>query len=114
MKTYKAKGGEFRYSLENVVNNDTFVVPAGCKIDGIVSRLYGDTTDGLTLSIGTTDNGGQIVSAEALSAGLGAVVVDLGVFSTTEDQTCYITTEDQAADEYLDLYVQMSRFLLVK
>lgn len=114
MKTYKTKGGQFRYALEGVEDSDTFVVPAGCKIDSITSRLYGGTTDGITLSIGTAEDGTQIVSSEAVAAGLGNVVVDDGIFSVTADQTCWVTTATQAADEYLDLYIQMSQFVVIK
>lgn len=101
------KGGQFRYVLEGVKDNDTFVVPAGCIIDGIVAKVVGGALD--NVAVGTTDGGVDVVANVAsLAVGLAPLTVIKNVFSMTADQTVYVTAT-VGAGETLDLFVQMSK-----
>lgn len=70
-KTRK-RGGQLRQLIYKVCSTseygvtDTLVVPAGCKIDYIISEKT-DNTASATLSVGTTASGTQVVNAAALS-----------------------------------------------
>jgi len=106
MEYYK-KGGTFRYVMEGVADSDTFEVPAGCKIVGAIAQVTGGA-DPVTVSIGTAEDGTQIVNAGSAAVGLTILTVATSVYSMTATQTAWITAVP-GAGQVLNLFILMEK-----
>jgi len=71
MKLTRKKGGQSRKILTEIGMSDSFVVPAGCKIDHITTKKTGSET--VSLSLGTTEGAIESVSFDVLTVGTPAV-----------------------------------------
>lgn len=71
MTTTKRKGGNSRVELVGIGSSDSFTVPAGCKIDSIVTKK--NDTDAVNLSLGTAEGSVEAVSFDVLTSGITAV-----------------------------------------
>jgi hypothetical protein len=99
------KGGTARIVIENFADNDTFVIPAGFRIEAITVKKSGTTAG--NIAIGTADAGTQIVDTTALSTANGNVAdltVALALFGS--DTTAYITVSSAATG---NLSVQLQK-----
>lgn len=106
MSVYNKKGGKFRFCVIGAKDNNTFVVPKGCKIDAITCEKLDNTS--VNLAIGTTDGGTDIVDTVAKnSTALTACTVVDGLYSTTADQTIYITL---SAAVRMNLFIECSKY----
>ena len=112
MATYQVnkKGGTFRISLDAItVGANTFVVPAGFKIDSIFYKKIGTVAG--TIKIGSAGDSGldNIVESVALSTDNGALIkptIVTDIFSLTADTTCTATI---ATGGTLDLFIVMQK-----
>jgi len=95
------KGGKYRLCLSEVADNDTFVVPAGFKIESVISSGTADA-----FSLGTADGGEQVVAGLALTV-LANHTVLANVFSASADQTVYINLTTPVD---VEIYILMSKF----
>jgi hypothetical protein len=107
--SFKKKGGNYRAVILAAADADQFVVPAGFRITGIVTKKIGTVAGNLT--IGTADEGAQIVDTVALGTVDGAIAVQTvlaSIFSTTAAQTCFINISSATT---CDMFVTMQQVI---
>lgn len=97
------KGGNFRYVIKDVIDGTMMKLPAGSKIDAVISEKVGTTAGNLEL--GTTAGGEEIVAAVALGTVDGVfdteTLVDAGPYSLTAETPIYFTISGGQANIYL-------------
>jgi hypothetical protein len=106
---FAKKGGEYRLTLEDVMNGDTFVIPAGMKVESVISKTVHDESG--NMAIGSGPAGQHLVANVAVPSD--TVVLDHTVvaistytFSLTTDKTMTVTLP---TDAVIDLYVTMQK-----
>ena len=97
------KGGNFRYIVSNLADGDTMSLPAGSKIEAVITEKIGTTAG--NFEFGTTAGGEEIVAQVALGTTDGAIatqtLVNPGPYSVSADTPVYFTLSGGGANVYL-------------
>ncbi len=100
------KGGSARLIIENFVDTDTVVIPAGFKLVSVITKKIGTTAGNML--IGTAQGGGQVVNTVALGIVDGVMVSHtllLDMFAV--DTTLYIDVSTAATGDISFLIQKM-------